>query len=186
MTGGEILRNSLYKLIFEAIGTMFLTIAFNCSQKISFGYNQTAMLLVLWVLTIFGLRISGAHYNPCISVAYMLRKDVGSFPRILGVAYAVMQCLGAFGGALISWFLVGGYNGLINDAPISLPIITPIVPSLSFTNSDSGSIYPACTWGESSRNETMIYYECSHSGFAFGAIIAETIGSFFVAFFYLS
>lgn len=115
MTGGEIIRNSIYKILFEGIGTMFLTIAFNCSQKISFSYNQTAMLLVLWVLTIFGMRISGAHYNPCISVAYMLKKDVGSFPRILGVAYSVMQILGAFAGAMISWFLVNGYTGLINE-----------------------------------------------------------------------
>ena len=44
----------------------------------------------MWVLTIFGLKISGAHYNPAISVAFMLRKDVGSFPRILAVAYIVV------------------------------------------------------------------------------------------------
>jgi len=99
----------LYKLVFEGIGTMFLTIAFNCSQKGGFSYNQTAMLLVIWVLTIFGMRISGAHYNPCISIAYMLKKDTGSFPRVLGIGYAVVQICGAFAGALISWFLIGGY-----------------------------------------------------------------------------
>lgn len=75
------------------------------------------MLLVIWVLTIFGWKISGAHYNPCISVAYMFRKDVGSFPRILGIAYSVMQILGAFAGALISWFLVTNYAGLIDETP---------------------------------------------------------------------
>jgi glycerol uptake facilitator-like aquaporin len=47
----------------------------------------------------------------------MLRKDVGSFPRILGVAYSVMQILGAFAGALISWFLVSNYAGLIDETP---------------------------------------------------------------------
>jgi hypothetical protein len=31
MTSGEIIRNSMFKLLFEGIGTMFLTIAFNCS-----------------------------------------------------------------------------------------------------------------------------------------------------------
>lgn len=186
MTGGEIIRNSIYKLLFEGIGTMFLTIAFNCSQKISFTYNQTAMLLVLWVLTIFGMRISGAHYNPCISVAYMLRKDVGSFPRILGVAYAVMQILGAFLGAMISWFLVGGYFGLIDDTTRYSTVENMVMPYTRM-NSDSGCVYPACTWNTGSKfNETHFVYECSHSGFAFGAIIAETIGSFFVAFFYLS
>jgi glycerol uptake facilitator-like aquaporin len=188
MTGGEILRNSIFKLVFEGIGTMFLTIAFNCSQKISFTYNQTAMLLVLWVLTIFGLRISGAHYNPCISVAYMFRKDTGSFPRILGVAYSVIQILGAFVGALISWFLIANYRGLIDDTTKYLPPGTdPKILTYSKMIANSGSIYPACTWSEGTKfNDTVAAYDCSYSGFTFGAIIAETIGSFFVAFFYLS
>lgn len=142
------------------------------------------MLLVLWVLTIFGMRISGAHYNPCISIAYMLRKDVGSFPRILGLAYIVMQILGAFLGAMIAWFLVGGATGLIDDTPV----YSNSTVSLTYKNSDSGCVYPACTWEDSGTkfNETHNVFECSYSGFAFGAIIAETIGSFFVAFFYLS
>ncbi len=83
------------------------------------------MLLVIWVLTIFGWKISGAHYNPCISVAYMLRKDVGSFPRILGVAYSVMQILGAFVGAMISWFLLSDFKGLIDTNPRILPTDIP-------------------------------------------------------------
>jgi glycerol uptake facilitator-like aquaporin len=155
MTGGEIIRNSIYKLLFEGIGTMFLTIAFNCSQKNnSFSYNQTAMLLVIWVLTIFGLKISGAHYNPCISVAYMLRKDVGSFPRILGVAYSVVQILGAFVGAMISWFLVSDYYGLIDGPLQDFPKnMNPDLIS-KYTLSDSGNIYPGCTWKLSSTNET--------------------------------
>jgi glycerol uptake facilitator-like aquaporin len=57
------------------------------------------------VLTIFGLKISGAHYNPAISFAYMFRRDVGHFPRLLAIAYIIFQCLGGFIGALLSWFL---------------------------------------------------------------------------------
>ncbi len=145
------------------------------------------MLLVLWVLTIFGMRISGAHYNPCISIAYMLRKDVGSFPRILGLAYIVMQILGAFLGAMIAWFLVGGAKGLIDDTPVYSAFNSTVSLSKEKMNSDSGCVYPACTWDSGTKfNETHNVFECSYSGFAFGAIIAETIGSFFVAFFYLS
>jgi len=87
LTSAQILRNSLLKLLFEGMGAMFLTMAFNISQKLDFAANQVACLLVLWVLTIFGFKISGAHYNPAISFAFMLRKDVGRFPRILGFAY---------------------------------------------------------------------------------------------------
>lgn len=35
----------------------------------------------------------------------MLRKDVGNFPRPLGIAYIIVQIIGGFAGALISWFL---------------------------------------------------------------------------------
>jgi len=63
------------------------------------------MLLALWVLIIFGWKISGSHYNPAISLAFMVRKDVGNFPRPLGIAYIIIQFLGGFLGALLSWFL---------------------------------------------------------------------------------
>lgn len=114
----QLIRNSAFKLMFELIGTAFLTLAFNGSLyrpagRIAdamvyipnFPMNQTTILLTLWVLTIFGIKISGAHYNPAISFAFMLRKDVGHFPRPLALAYILAQCLGGFGGALVSWFL---------------------------------------------------------------------------------
>lgn len=84
MSAGQIVRYSLLKLLFECIGTMFLTIIFNCSQEKA---PQTALLLGLWVILIFGYKISGSHYNPAISLAFMMRKDVGKFPRPLAIAY---------------------------------------------------------------------------------------------------
>jgi glycerol uptake facilitator-like aquaporin len=72
-------------------GTMLLTVIFLCGQgqisSASFAQQQIALLLGLWVLIIFGFRISGAHYNPAISLAFMFRKDIGHFPRPLGIAY---------------------------------------------------------------------------------------------------
>ena len=111
----SLLRNSSLKLIFELIGTFFLTIVFNCS--LVFGkssdytsfpywpYNQAAVLLSLWVLTIFGIKISGAHYNPAVSFAFIFRKNNGTIPRPLAIAYIVAQIIGGFLGALMSWFL---------------------------------------------------------------------------------
>jgi len=55
----------------------------------NFVTQQIALLLGLWVLIIFGFRISGSHYNPAISIAFMARKDVGHFPRSLGIAYII-------------------------------------------------------------------------------------------------
>ncbi len=76
----------------------------------------------------------------------MLRKDVGSFPRILGVAYAIMQILGAFVGAMISWFLLFDCKGLIDSTPRILSSDTSIQSIYNYTLSNSGNIYPGCTW----------------------------------------
>lgn len=133
---------------------MFITLTFNQTVKLGFSQNQTALLLTIWVMTIFGFKISGAHYNPALSFAFMLRKDVGSFPRILAVAYIAAQCFGALCGALISWLL--------------------LVPGTSILGVDSsGSVVPR-------RYGTEI------AGSVVASIIAEPLGTFFVAFFYLT
>lgn len=87
MTLGETIRNSLLKLLFELIGTAFLTLLFNTA--VGFNESQVQLLLGLWVLIIFGMKISGAHYNPAISLAFMFRRDIGNFPRPLAIAYII-------------------------------------------------------------------------------------------------
>lgn len=89
----QTLKYSISKLLFEFIGTTFLSLIFLSAQGNimgglgNFKGQQTALLLGLWILTIFGYRISGSHYNPAISFACMFRKDTGHFPRALGLAY---------------------------------------------------------------------------------------------------
>ena len=107
-------------------------------------------------MTIFGIKISGAHYNPAISIAYMFRKDVGHFPRILGVAYIIAQILGGFVGALLSWLLIVG--------PTSPGAIDVTV----YTYVEDQAIVASTAWSRT------------------GAIIAEPLGTFFVTFFYLT
>ena len=58
-------------------------------------------------MIIFGFRISGAHYNPAISLAFMFRRDIGHFPRPLGLAYILFQFGGAVLGALLAWLFQG-------------------------------------------------------------------------------
>ena len=38
---------------------------------------------------IMGSKISGSHYNPAVTFAFMFRKDVGRFSRVLGIAYII-------------------------------------------------------------------------------------------------
>ena len=56
------------------------------------------MLLSLWIITLFGFDISGAHYNCCITLAQMFRKTktkMGS-SRLLGIMYIIGSVLGGF------------------------------------------------------------------------------------------
>lgn len=129
---------------------MFLTLIFNATQNVlagdiagNFSRNQTSLLLGLWVLIIFGWKISGSHYNPAISLAFMLRKDVGKFPRPLGIMYILIQFLGGFCGALVSWFI-------------------------NVSTKSAGDI---------TFNDASILYI---------VMVAETLGSFLVVFFYLT
>jgi glycerol uptake facilitator-like aquaporin len=93
------------------------------------------MLLGLWVLIIFGQRISGAHYNPAVTLVNMLRRDTGKFPRLLGIFYIIFQLLGGFVGALLSWFLRRDALSFGNIVTINVfpAILSEILGSFLFT-----------------------------------------------------
>lgn len=98
MTCGQMMKFSLSKLVVELFGTFMLTLFF-------YAESQFTLLAGLWILIIFGWRISGSHYNPAITFAYMFRKDNKQFPKSLGLAYIGMQILGAYLASLLLLFL---------------------------------------------------------------------------------
>ena len=65
-------------------------------------------LLGLFILLIFGAKVSGSHYNPCVTLAFMLRRDTGKFSRPLGIAYMLFQVVGAFLGGLLAFLFHQG------------------------------------------------------------------------------
>ena len=73
----------------------------------------------VYILIVLSARISGSHYNPCVTLAFMFRKDVGRFSRTLGLAYFISQFSGALVGACLASFYVGcgGFLGLYEDNP---------------------------------------------------------------------
>ena len=73
---------SILILIFEAIGTALLALNYNTGVNSWCGF-----LMAAYMTFILGLRISGSHFNPAITLAFMLRKHVGRFSRVLGIAY---------------------------------------------------------------------------------------------------
>lgn len=55
------------------------------------------------------MAISGAHFNPAVTVVAMLRKNsnFGS-RRLLGLMYIAAQFLGGIAAGIIGKFLIGG------------------------------------------------------------------------------
>ena len=82
MTCGQMIKFSLSKLIGELIGTMFFTMFFT-------SHNQNVIFAGLYMMTIFVFKISGSHFNPAVTLAFMLRKTQ-KIPVGLGIAYMVV------------------------------------------------------------------------------------------------
>jgi len=64
------------------------------------------VFLGFWIITVFGLSISGAHYNPGVTLAHMFRSgDACLESKLLGLIYIVAQIAGglicAFGAAFL-------------------------------------------------------------------------------------
>jgi len=95
-------KESLLILLFEFLGSLLLTSLYTGC----FAYYDVAGLLCgFFVLLIFSARISGSHFNPAITLAFMFRKDTGRFSRLLGLLYIAAQYAGAFCGAIIAYNL---------------------------------------------------------------------------------
>lgn len=75
------------KFIVEALGTFILLLAYGLTN------DPLAIGLTLCALIYFGIFISGAHFNPAISFAYLIRRDI-TYSDFIG--YVTSQLLGAF------------------------------------------------------------------------------------------
>tara|TARA_B100001250_G_scaffold263883_1_gene227443 strand:+ start:848 stop:1465 length:618 start_codon:yes stop_codon:yes gene_type:complete len=82
--------------ITELIGTFFLVLIIGVSG------NPFAIGFGLTVLVYMGAHISGAHYNPVVTLAMLLRKEID---LIESIYYFISQTLGATFAALVVFFL---------------------------------------------------------------------------------
>lgn len=114
------MRDSILILLFEFIGTTLLSCLYSVALKY---YDYCGFLMGVYMILILGAKISGSHYNPAITLAFMFRKDVGRFSRVLGIAYIIFQFVGAFCGALMAfWFTSAvGFIGLPFDDASYIP-----------------------------------------------------------------
>lgn len=109
-TFGGTVKKGFLLLIFEFFGSACLIIF----QRMLTGVG---LFLGYWLLLAMSEKISGAHYNPAVTIACMFRKNVGKFSRWLGVAYMVCQCVGMLSGALLAfmWTTSGGFLTIRED-----------------------------------------------------------------------
>jgi len=90
---------NLSKFIVEMVGTLTIGIFY-----MMIGDQQVGVLLGLWVIILFGESISGSHFNPAITLVFMLRKNSTHLGtrRLKGIFYIVAQMLGGILSGLFS------------------------------------------------------------------------------------
>lgn len=91
------------KLLTEFIGTFFLVITIALSVKQGVAYAPIVIGAMLMCMVYMGGHISGAHYNPAVTLAVWLR---GKITPAAAVQYMVVQLLGAFLAAVVAWLLL--------------------------------------------------------------------------------
>ena len=82
----------------EFIGAIFLVLA------IALTGNPLAIGIMLMAMVYIGGHISGAHYNPAVTLAVWIRGKL-NLNKVFG--YMAAQVLGAFAAAYIFYFLSG-------------------------------------------------------------------------------
>jgi len=92
------------KLITEFIGTFFLVLVIGMVVTGGKGdFSPIAIGSVLMCMVFAGAHVSGAHYNPAVTLAVLLR---GRIPLKEAVAYVIVQIIGAIAAAFIVQFIM--------------------------------------------------------------------------------
>lgn len=91
------------KLVVEAIGTFFLVFTVVISSLSASTFTPLAVGAILMVMVYAGGHISGAHYNPAVTVAVLLRGRIGLADA---VGYWIVQLVAGAVAALIAHAIV--------------------------------------------------------------------------------
>ncbi len=86
------------KYIIEMIGTFFLVLVIGLTG------NPLAIGSVLMVMVYMGGHISGAHYNPAVTLAVLMQKKIDG--KEAGM-YIIFQVMGSLAAALIAYLITG-------------------------------------------------------------------------------
>src|SRR5712692_444178 len=114
----------------EFIGTFALVFTVGCTVLGNAALAPLAIGAVLMVMVFAGGHISGAHYNPAVTIGVFLR---GRIPAREVVPYWIAQLLAAFVAGWLARFTVN--PGSVNALPISgaHSIFAALLAELAFT-----------------------------------------------------
>lgn len=90
--------------ITEAIGTFFLVFVIGLTVSSGTVFAPLAIGATLMVMVYLGGHISGAHYNPAVTLAVLLRGAIGSSEALL---YMVSQIIGGLLAGLATAYITG-------------------------------------------------------------------------------
>jgi aquaporin Z len=110
------------KYLVEFIGTFFLVLTIGMTvidPVVAVGFAPLAIGAALMIMIYAGGHVSGAHYNPAVTLAVWLR---GRCATADVPAYLIAQVLGAAAAALVALYLKG--------SPTVLPKEVVVVPAL--------------------------------------------------------
>ncbi len=158
----------MQKYIVEFIGTFFLVLTIGMTVIDPGGAGAMAPLAiasVLMVMVYAGGHVSGAHYNPAITIAVFLR---GKCPAKDVVPYIVAQCAAAAAAAgLVLYFKAGA-----TIAPMTPVVVPALLAEFLFTFALAYVVLNVATAKANAGN--------SHYGLAIGFIVlagAYAVGS---------
>ena len=94
----------MHKYITEFIGTLFLVLTIGLTVTAGSEFAPLAIGLSLMVMVYAGGHVSGAHFNPAISLAAVM---AGALPKSQYVPYVLSQVAGATLAALLVFIITG-------------------------------------------------------------------------------
>ena len=108
------------RYVTELVGTFFLVFAVGMTAVSGTAMAPLAIGSMLMVMVYMGGHVSGAHYNPSISVALMLRGALDSKDL---VPYILSQILGAVLAALVVMVITGSTFAPAPSAEVGAPAV---------------------------------------------------------------
>ena len=112
----------------EFIGTFFLVLTIGLTTQHDTALAPIAIGSVLMVMVYLGGHISGAHYNPAVTLAVFLR---GKLPSVNVLPYMLTQILGACIASATVYYL--GHTTFVPEPANGVGVIQALLAEFLFT-----------------------------------------------------